>query len=210
MSKIIDYSEKYTKNTILRSVISIIPYVGGSLDFLLSEKWNSFRQRRVDHILKLLSEELKNLEDKINKEYLESEDFYDIIYQVLNESIKTRLDDKRRIYSKVIRDSISEQRETMETESVLEIVSNLHEIDFIFIDKIDKYKKSTRNNEFSGEEMFDFSPNETFSRFEIVRILYRFSYLGLLDYKVNVLTLREKVKFSITPLYECILNYLKE
>lgn len=203
-------SQKYEGNIILRSVISMLPTVGGGLDILLSAKWNSFRERRLDQMLTMLSQDLKSLEKKVNKEYLQSEEFYDVIYQVLNESIKTRLDEKRKIYSKIIRDSISQQRETMETESVLEIISNLHQMDFIFIDKINAYKNSQINIEFSGEDMFKFLSNETFSISEIVRILYRFSYLGLLDYKVNVLTLREKVKFSTTPFYECILTYLKE
>lgn len=212
MNKRIVLSKKYTDNIILRSVISIIPYVGGGLDILLTEKWSSFHQRRVNHILELLSEDLKNLEDKVSEEYLSSEEFYDVFYQILSESIKTRLDEKRKIYSKIIRDSISLQRKAKETESILEIVSNLYEVDLIFINKIEAYKSQSENENasFSGKDMFDFLSDETFSISEIVRILYRFSYLGLLDYKVNVLTLREKVKFSTTPFYESILNYLNE
>lgn len=203
-------SQKYSSNPILRSVINIIPYVGGSLDIILTEKWNSFYQRRTEQMLEELSSDLKNLENKVDEEYLNSEEFFDIIYKVLNEALKTRLDEKRKIYSKIIRDSLSAKKETMETESVLEIVSSLYEMDIMFIHIIDQFLKSSNKPEFSGEELLHYLSYEKFNKFEIVRIIYRFSYLGLLDYKTNVLTLREKVNFSITPFFESILRYLKE
>lgn len=149
MNNLTELSKKYSSNPILRSIISIIPYAGGSLDILLSEKWNSYYQRRVEQMFSQLSEDLKNLESKVDEEYLSSEEFFDIIYKILNEALKTRLDDKRKIYSKIIRDSISVQKETMETESILEIVSNLYEMDLIFIYKIEKFKNTSGNSEFS-------------------------------------------------------------
>lgn len=209
-NKMTALSKRYADNTILRSVVSMLPSVGGGLDIILSAKWNSFHERRVEHLLILLSNDLESLENKVNEEYLSSEEFYDIIFQILSESLKTRLDQKREIYSKIIRDSISLQSTTMKTESILEIVSNLYEMDLAFIFKIESFKDNLGFIEFSGEDMLKFLSIETFDKNETVRILFRFSYLGLLDYKMNILTLREKVKFTTTPFFECILSYLKE
>jgi hypothetical protein len=210
MNNLTELSKKYSTNPILRSVISIIPYVGGSLDILLTEKWNSFYQKRIEQMLGQLSIDLKDLEGKVDEEYLGSEEFFDVIYKVLNEAFKTRLEEKRKIYSKIIRDSITSNKETMETESILEIVSSLYEKDLIFIYKIAEIKKSIETFEFTGEEMLVFLSNEKFDKNEIVRILFRFSSLGLLDYKMNILTLREKVKFSTTLFFDNILKYLEE
>lgn len=209
MDRLTELSEKYSGNSLIRGVVSIIPYVGGGLDILLSDKWNKFYQRRVDNMLEQLSNDLKDLENKIDEEYLNSEDFLDIMYIVLTESIKTRLDDKRKIFSKIIRDSVALEKKIINTESLLDIVKELNEQDLMFICLISEYKQKFSLIEFSGEKLQQEKGLENDEMHEIVRLLFRFSYLGLLNYKMNVLTLREKVLFSTTLLYDKILNYLK-
>lgn len=210
MDKITELSKKYGGNPYLRSVINLIPYIGGSLDILLTEKWNSFYQRRIENMLDQLSIDLLKVQDKINIDYLKSEEFFDIILKILQESIQTRLDDKRKIYSKIIRDSISYQKSTAETESLIEIVSNLYEKDLLLIFQIQAFITKEAKEYFSGEELYSFLSKDNFDINEVVRSLYRFSYLGLLDYKTNVLTLRQKIQFTRTPLFNKIHNYLKE
>lgn len=210
MDKMTALSKKYGGNPYLRSVINLIPYIGGSLDILLTEKWNSFYQRRIENMIDQLSLDLQGVQGKIDTEYLESEEFFDIILKILQESIQTRLDDKRKIYSKIIRDSISYQRSTDEIEALLEIVSNLYERDLFLIFQVQNFLTRETKDNFSGEEFFNFLSNESFDINEVVRALYRFSFLGLLDYKTNVLTLRQKIKFNKTPLFDKIHNYLKE
>ena len=42
MDNYTELSIKYSDNLFIRSVVKIIPYVGGSLDLLLTDKWNKF------------------------------------------------------------------------------------------------------------------------------------------------------------------------
>ena len=210
MDRLTDLSKKYSGNSLIRGVISIIPYVGGGVDILLSDKWNKFYQRRVDNMLEQLSNDLKNLENRIDEEYLNSEEFFDTMYKVLAESTKTRLDEKRKIYSKIVRDSVLHGKRMIDTESILGIITELDEKDLMFIHYIFDYKQNHSLVEFSGEMLQQNKALNIEEMHEIVRLLFRFSYLGLLNYKMNVLTLREKVVFSTTPLYDKIINYLKE
>lgn len=49
MDKMTELSKKYGGNPYLRSVINLIPYIGGSLDILLTEKWNSFYHTKLTY-----------------------------------------------------------------------------------------------------------------------------------------------------------------
>lgn len=210
MKEIEELSKKYSENAFLRGFISVIPYVGGGLDILLGDRWNKIYRRRVDNMLEQFSVDLKNLESKINEQFLNSEDFFDISCKILNESIKTRLDDKRKLYSKIIRDAISNSYETIETEEVIDIVTSLNEKDLIFIYKIEEFTIESRTETFSGERLTNFIEDKNFNINEVVRMLYRLSYLGILNYDTRKLTLRKYIEFSKNPLYELIINYLKE
>lgn len=210
MNKLTEFSKKYGGNPYLRSIINLVPYIGGSLDVILTEKWNSFYQRRIENMLDQLSHDLTEVQEKINDEYLESEEFFDIIQKIIQESIKTRLDYKRKIYSKIIRDSISYQKSTAETESIIEVVSNLYENDLFLIFQLQIYLTNETKDNFTGEDIFRFLSSENIDINEIVRALYRFAFLGLLDYKTNELTLRHKIQFNKTPFFDRIHNYLIE
>lgn len=210
MDKLTQLSSKYANNPFVRMIVNVIPYVGGSLDVLLSEKWNSYNQQRLDSLLNYLSIDLEDVKNDINQEYLESEELYDIVIKVINESIKTRLDDKRKLFSKVIRDSLSKNKKIYITESVLSIISELNELDFVFIKEVQGFITKKNQIWFSAEDIYASFDNNAFDINEAVRVLFRFSYLGLLDYKTTSLTLREKIEFSSTPFFECIFNYLSE
>lgn len=210
MDKLTQLSKKYSDNTLLRGIINLIPYIGSSSDLLLSEKWNTFYHRRIDDMLEQLSNDLDGLKDKVDEEYINSEEFFDVMTNVLTTITKTRLDEKRKIYSKIIRDSITFKANVMETESILGIIEQLNEKDIVFIQFISNFRNQHSSGEFSAEFIIQNKSLGIIDTNEIVRLLFRHSYLGLLDYKMNILTLREKVKFKTTPFFEKIIGYLEE
>ncbi len=212
MDNFTEISRKYNNNSFIRSVVSLIPHIGGGLDILLTDKWNKYYQRRVENMLQQLSSDIKTVEDKIDEEYLTTEEFLDLITKVLNEARQTRLDEKRKLYSKVIRDSISNRKKTSDTESIIEIISNLYENDFFFLNRINEFTQVAidQKEQFTADGISTYNPTDYTDINEIIRVLYRFSYLGLLDYEANKLTTRDRVKFSKTPLFIQISEYLKE
>ena len=85
--------DKYSENSIFRAGINAIPYIGGSLDILLTTGVQRKSQERFEKFLNELEKQLKNVEEnKLNYSYLESEEFYDLFIQTSNLAVKTRLD----------------------------------------------------------------------------------------------------------------------
>lgn len=211
MDNYTELSKKYSDNSLIRSVVNIIPYIGGSLDLLLTDKWNKFYQRRIENMLEQISNDIAQIEGRIDDEYLNTEEFFDIIFKILKEATQTRLDDKRKLYSKVLRDSISKRKSNITLESIIDIITNLNETDLFFINRIDNFMKVNKIKEYiNADGISTYHPSDYEDINEIIRILYRFSYLGLLDYETTSLTKRRFIKFTKTPLFNLISEYLKE
>jgi hypothetical protein len=202
--------EKYSKIPLLRAFVNAIPYIGGSLDVVLSEQWNAIYERRVEHLLHQLSEDLKNLEDKVDKEYITSEGFFDLVYKILQESVKTRLDEKRKLFSKIIRDSITTQRDTQETEEVIDIIISMNQKDLYFLIQIEAFTKTAPAHDFIAEKISPFINDKNFDVDEVVRMLYRFSFHGILSYETTSLDLRKYIIFTKNPIFNQLIAYLNE
>ena len=64
-------------------------------------------QKRINALVKILSEKLQNIEEnKINYDYLKSEDFFDITKEVFESALKIKSIEKRKILSEIYIDSI--------------------------------------------------------------------------------------------------------
>jgi hypothetical protein len=104
--QIVKASEAYAQKTWLRAAINLIPYIGGSLDVVLTSR-GSLHQKRFFELLEGLKKEMSLIkEDKIDRAYLESEEFSDILLKVIEASLKTRNRDKIRLYAKFLRGAI--------------------------------------------------------------------------------------------------------
>ncbi len=202
--------EKYSKNLLLRGFINAIPYIGGSLDVVLSEQWNAIYERRVEDLLYQLSEDLKNLEDKVDKEYIVSEGFFDLACKILQESVKTRLDEKRKLFSKILRDSITVQRDIQETEDVIDIIISMNQKDLYFLRQIEIFTQTAPPQDFIAEKISAFINDKKFDVDEVVRMLYRFSFHGILSYETTSLDLRKYIIFTKNPIFGQLISYLNE
>lgn len=207
MDKLTLLSKKYGDNLLIRTCICAIPNIGGSLDVILTDKWNVYNQNRIEDFLDKLSKELKLLDEKsINKEFIYSEEFYDIVYQILKDVTSSRVSEKRTIYSKILKEALSENTKTCDLESLIEQVGNIKEKDMLFLKYLQKYFAS--KNELTGEDLSTYISENNFDVEEVTRLLFRFAYLGILDYSMNVLTMRRKIRFSKTNLFSKLCEYI--
>lgn len=126
-SKLVRASEVYSENTALRAVINGIPYIGGSLDVLLSSKGQKIVQDCVIQILDNLKIEMDCIQKSmIDKEYLESEEWFDLIVRGIEAATRTRDKEKIRLYAKVLRGAVTIQdREEFSPEEYLSILTEL-------------------------------------------------------------------------------------
>jgi len=100
----------YPRLIALRVLISkLIPF-GSYADIVISGISSKIAARRFSVFKKALENEIKLLDqEKIDKTYLESEEFYDLLRKTLTATEKTREDEKIHLYAKILVGAIEYQ-----------------------------------------------------------------------------------------------------
>lgn len=119
--------EAYSRNTALRTAITCIPYIGGPLDVLLSSEGQKIVQARVIQMFQDLDSEMRRVQQStVDKKYLKSEEFFDLILRGIEAATKTRHRKKIHLYAKVLRGAVTFQnREESSPEEYLAILTEL-------------------------------------------------------------------------------------
>ena len=143
----------YSRSTWLRVLVAAIPYVGGSADILTSAKAQSVFQKRCLYLLDHFSDEVKDLtEAKIDRDFLDSEEWLDLVLQAVDSAIKTRHQKKIRAYAQILSAAIPFQdRNKNSPEDYLSIVSEMSLKDFAFAQAIYLQQKF---RSYAGEDSY--------------------------------------------------------
>ena len=199
-----DVIQKYEGNTVLRVIVNLIPYVGGSLDVALN-KWSQIKQRRIDELMNAISEELNGIQETaINQAYLESEEFYDLIYQIVNNALANRCPETRSAYAKVVRFAVLNEETTANLEDIIRQVEGMREKDLFFLRAVKSLLLSGR--ELTGEALS--LGVSGYDSLECERMLYRFENLGLVEHPRQTLLGPGAMPFSKLPLFDKLVSYL--
>jgi len=199
-----DIIQKYEGNTVLRVIVNLIPYVGGSLDVALN-KWSQIKQRRIDELMGAINEELEGIQDDlINKSYLESDEFYDLVYQIVNNALANRCPETRIAYAKVVRSAVLNEETTANLEDIIRQVEGMREKDLFFLRALKSLLLSGRD--LTGEALS--SSITGYDSLECERMLYRFENLGLLEHPRNMMTRLGTMVFHKLPLFDKLVLYL--
>jgi len=100
-------AEVYNQNTSLRALISAIPYIGSSIDVIITSRAQIIIQQRLNFFLEQLKKDVRTLkESSIDRDYIESEEFFDLLIKTIEYAVKTRHREKITIYSRVLRNSL--------------------------------------------------------------------------------------------------------
>jgi predicted transcriptional regulator len=187
-NKIINNSKE-----IIRAILKIglMGPIGTAIDELFYGIGERLRAKRVEKLVYYLQEELEKMEiEKVNTEYLKSEEFHDLLLRVIDKSVRTRHDEKIRIFSKILSGSIfSEIPETEDLEDFTEIIANLTMTDIGVLKAFREKEIQLKEEKLASEkpsEFFDLVmaktikdklPNE---ESDIVFSLSRLNSLGLI------------------------------
>ena len=119
--------EKYEGKYKIRALINAIPYIGGALDLLLSEKGAVYREERIELFLNQLNERLGQIEEnEIQTEIMNSEEFYDLMIQTMNSVIKTRHKEKIEYFSNILSNHIQKEKKSeINCELMISILESL-------------------------------------------------------------------------------------
>ena len=120
-------SEKYSKQIVIRALIQTIPYIGSSLDTLFAGKGSQIQFERLKHFLEILKEKLEKIEKDI---YIQpSEEFFDLMVNIFDGVIKTRIKEKRERFANIIINKIiNESTRWDEAEIATRLLKELDEI----------------------------------------------------------------------------------
>ena len=151
--------EIYSNQVVIRSAIVAIPFVGSSIDTLLNGRASKIQTERILNAVNKLKDELEKVEDsKIDKLYLESEEFYDDIISYFNNITKERSELKVGYYSKILKERLEGSIVEIGTRQIYEALSNLSEDEVIILREIYEYtikKEGTMPKEEKGKKQFD-------------------------------------------------------
>jgi hypothetical protein len=68
----------YSQNTAMRTAISLIPGIGSTIDLILSSGGQTIQTGRINSTISNLRDEMSKIDvAKIDKKFLDSEEFYD-------------------------------------------------------------------------------------------------------------------------------------
>ena len=117
-------SEAYERNMALRALVSAIPGIGSSLDIVLTSGGVRSEERirnLIDALKEDMQERMETVADStLDKEYLESDEVFDLVMRALDATIRTRDEVKRRLYARILTEStIRSKREGHSPEEFL-------------------------------------------------------------------------------------------
>ena len=119
--------EKYSENVVLRGAIILIPFIGSPLDIFLTTKAQKIFSDRIINLFDELKYEMTTLENKkVDKDYINSEEFIDLFIKTIEATAKTRNKEKIKLYAKVLKGAIKFQdRRKYSPEEYLQVLSEL-------------------------------------------------------------------------------------
>lgn len=98
----------YSQNTPLRTAVSLVPGLGPTIDLILSLGGQNIQTRRIYDTISNLKNEMTRIDEaKIDKKFLDTEEFYDFIMLTFEKCSRTRHREKVILYCKILAHSVT-------------------------------------------------------------------------------------------------------
>lgn len=221
--KLLEVSKAYNKQIIIRAGICAIPYVGGSLDILLSSKGQKIVSNRIENFIKEIQAEISSLKvDQINNDYFESEEGFDLIIAAFNSAVRTRQKVKLNLFAQVIRSVITKDKEFDEDEPelFLKLIEELTVKEFrvamllyalreTLKDDPENESLINKQNDMTNDALILSQQNPEFEYEELVSILVRLERTGLVKEMVGSFIGYGGGKYLVNQLFIRFVHFLK-
>lgn len=204
-------SKVYTDNLGLRAYIQMIPIVGGSVDLLLTSKWHKISQKRLEIFIEAVTEEFALIEEtKVDRQFLETEEFFDLVIKALNLVIKTRSSEKIKLYAKILQGSLTKSNSTFHAEDYLNVLEELTEKELVFAKCF--YELKSKNEPYLKDDQNDISYTSmsflNVSKEEAQFFFQRLEKVGLVKELVGSFIGYGGGVYNITDLFNALMDYL--
>jgi len=221
--------EIYGNNPELRNSITQIPVIGMAFDQIIAGLSRDLQKRRFLETIQLLRQEMILIdESKVDKEFLETEAFVDLIVKTIENSVKTRHKDKVLLNCKILTGSILEKNNELRhsSEDLLLLVSDLSPIDIKVAKEIYNQQKDIpdkfdpQEDEQSHELAFvnktgwdNLQTKCNSNKTDFLLSLHKLSNANLIKQIIGTYSSYLGGKFIITPTFQrlmALLSYSKE
>jgi hypothetical protein len=199
----------------------MIPFIGSTIDNIFTAKASKHFNDRIEIFINCVTEEFEEIdESKIDRAYLETSEFFDLITALIENSTKTRHIERVKLFSKLLKSKVLKNiSKQFEADDFTYIISELiprdifliSVIETIRIDFIEQKKNSPKPEKIFGFIALTCFHNKTnYSESEIIFSLAKFAKLGMLNeyYAGNVLGMTPGGDYKTTETFEQIISIL--
>jgi hypothetical protein len=211
--KLLRASEVYADQVLIRASINAIPFIGGSIDVLLSSFGQKFVIKRIENFLTELNHEISLLDSKkINHDFLNSEEGFDLIIKSFNSASRTRQQEKLKLYAKILKNALTNQKtySEEEPEMFLEIIEGLSTREFRVATLLFRQKAKMKPHE--SVRTVDFASlakeNPEFNKDELVYILVRLEKTGLIKEHIFTIHGAGGDSYQINKLFVRLMDFI--
>lgn len=142
----------YNDNSPLRLCVLGIPSLGPVIDTILTSKGQQISYNRLLSFINELENEIQKIDNRlINLEFINSEEFYDLLVKSIEASLKTRHEEKRKLFAKIIKNRCLVQESDLNPEFYLEIINELTIEELIVARKLYELKTTYTLEELAKE-----------------------------------------------------------
>jgi|SRR5579872_725065 len=119
-------SAVYADQTWLRGLIQAVPYIGGTLDTWMGAPSSAAQKRHVEKFMAETFEHFEKLDENvIDREFIESEEFFILFQQMLLRAAKTHDEEKIKLLSKAFSRAAIATVDSISRDSMIEIIDCL-------------------------------------------------------------------------------------
>jgi hypothetical protein len=136
------HSNKWQISVTIR--IQNIPIVGPILDIVIREAGSRIGQQRLYEIVASLDEAIRLIDQyKVDKPYLDSDEFYSLLYRYFEKSLCDRYNEKRILYAKILANSMLIENSALQdnSEDFLSVLDDITPKDLIVLKNIYEQQK---------------------------------------------------------------------
>jgi len=144
-------TDNYERSIIPRALVAAIPYVGGTIDILLSGYSARRWQERVINLLNELKNKFEHIsEDQINKDYIQSSEFESLIIQIIQALQTTYEQEKISYFANILTNvAITPSLQNENAQRYVKIINELSGLHIRILKIVNESQDSVRASDIS-------------------------------------------------------------
>ena len=172
-NELIIASKSYSEDLGQRALISNIPIIGSSIDYIFTKKWSKYYNDRLEIFNNCVIQEFETLdENKVDKEFLKSNEFFDLTLRLIENSVKTRHQEKVQLFSKLLKSRVLKNYSSnYDSDDFTNTINELIPKDIIIINAFFELSEKLKIEREKAEK-----PNEFFDYITIDKIIEKTDY----------------------------------